>query len=137
MDLILRQISKSYETRLVCNKMLIVPYIIKCKSIYATIYYSDSKLQCHLYISTTMQCASNFLLAFNRIMLFVCNDSNLNSIFSKLHMDALHKASLHVSRLGTSTKRTLVCNPLWLDYNLMYNLPLIYFSFTIHMVFAL
>lgn len=69
MDLILSQISKSYVTRLVCNKMLIVPYIIKCKSIYATIYYTDSKLQHHLFISATVQWASRiFLLAFNRIM---------------------------------------------------------------------
>lgn len=44
MDLILCQNSKSYVTRLVCNKMLIVPYIIKCKSMYAPIYYTDSKL---------------------------------------------------------------------------------------------
>lgn len=85
MDLILSQNTKSYVTRLVCNKMLIVPYIIKCKSMYAPIYYTDSKLQCHMYLQ---QCGVHLqCIPFVWIKI---NYTHLDFYLSKKYVGALH-----------------------------------------------
>lgn len=117
MDLILTQISKSHVTRLVCNKMLIEPYIIKCKSIYATIYYTNSKLQCHLYVSSTMQCASIFIWLLTWAGVLICSNTNLDSSISQKYtrttMHSLCKASVYLN-LCTIIIHLLVI--LWPNY---------------------